>query len=95
MTYEIHITIPVSSLTKKEKRILRQQIPFGTWQVSNITDDPYYGEGDRYYLTDHQETYEVAFQSMDIMWATLLEAGYKPCRKKIEHEVYDFKLKEN
>ena len=92
MSYEIHITINASDLNKKRIKTLVQKIPYGSWTVSNITDDPILGLGPRYYLTNHATNLADATQLMDIMWANLIEAGYKPIRRKIEHIVYDVRF---
>lgn len=82
MDFEIHITIAAPCN--------RANLEFNVmscdhrWTISNITDDPLLGPGDKTYLTAHDTDYSLALYRMNSMFSNLKDVGFNPIRKKIE-----------
>ena len=88
MLYECHITVAVDD-SDKASTVAKEL----HWKTSEIARDPVLGNATYFYLTSHSDDYQKMWDRMSAASASLKAAGVIVIREKIEHIVYDTKVK--
>jgi hypothetical protein len=86
--YECHITLPLSA-----REIGCKVAEEFHWSTSEIERDPVLGKASYFYLTSHDKDQVRLFKRMEQAADACINLGAEVVRKKIEHIIYDTKMK--
>jgi hypothetical protein len=88
--YECHVTF-----NKEREEDLKDLAKEFHWKYSAIDGDPVLGNKVFAYLTTHDKDYDTIYRRMKTVEELACLQGTLPVRSKIEHIVYDTKVKLN
>lgn len=88
MYYECHVTLP-----PKDRELVDSIAKFHRFKTSSLVGDEIMGDDKLLYCTSHSKTYDELSQRMDALVENLTENGVEILREKIEHIIYDTKVR--